>query len=596
MIWVMTVAILCGVILAPQAQAQNRVDDPRDQANRLAALIANLTAAIEQLGDPLETTIVEPEINIGTRVVTTSNLRVRDDANGTNMGIVPADTDGTVVGGPLNIDGYQWWKIVYVNGQTGWSAGNWLRKTTPPSVNIATGEVDVPVQNQPEEENTETSSPVASNTITIGSRIITTANLRVRNTAAGVAIGGVTIGSTGVITDGPVTGNGYNWWELNYDDGKSGWSAAPWLNVITEQTQEQTNRAQLNIQTSANSPENIDFELYELDESSEYEVFVFTIKEAGGVQATINEIGINVNAGSTAADDFIDELVLYNGSEKIASLSPRSNNPSFENLTLTIPANGDLEMALGAVFKGFEGYSLNGGVRVTFEAEVTEVKDTLGNNTEDIQITNSAFSANHPLQIQVTAVAEPTTSVEQPESTEPEPESESLTPVDNNETNIAPAPVSDDEAEAASESETRKDFKVRIDSVLQNNLTLPKASLNEAKNACLTHIKSASVSKVGCFWGNDLFRYSTTRTDVFTIEISDTIRDNLTMNGLTEGQALRLCASHVTRADSTSVNCYWGSKLIFRDGLVLGVATSNVTTGLSEVLESLKVMLDRLYR
>jgi PKD repeat protein len=38
---------------------------------------------------------------------------------------------GSILSGPINLDGYDWWKINYDIGVIGWSAGEWLEKTAP---------------------------------------------------------------------------------------------------------------------------------------------------------------------------------------------------------------------------------------------------------------------------------------------------------------------------------------------------------------------------------------------------------------------------------------------------------------------------------
>ena len=67
--------------------------------------------------------------------------------------------------------------------------------------------------------------------ITTGSRVVTTANLNVRSSASAGAtkLGTESIGSLGTVIGGPTTAGGYTWWQINYDNGISGWSISTYL-------------------------------------------------------------------------------------------------------------------------------------------------------------------------------------------------------------------------------------------------------------------------------------------------------------------------------------------------------------------------------
>jgi len=72
----------------------------------------------------------EGAFSVGDRVWTTSdiNLKVRDNP-GISSNVIDSvykGTLGTINDGPVNRDNYNWWKIDYDIGVTGWSAENWL--------------------------------------------------------------------------------------------------------------------------------------------------------------------------------------------------------------------------------------------------------------------------------------------------------------------------------------------------------------------------------------------------------------------------------------------------------------------------------------
>ena len=62
-----------------------------------------------------------------------------------------------------------------------------------------------------------------------------TSGLRVRNAPCGdTQIGGKFDGDQGIILDGPIYCNNYNWWEIRWSDGLQGWSAENWLRKVTQ--------------------------------------------------------------------------------------------------------------------------------------------------------------------------------------------------------------------------------------------------------------------------------------------------------------------------------------------------------------------------
>lgn len=58
---------------------------------------------------------------------------------------------------------------------------------------------------------------------------VNTNRLRVRFAPAGRLLGYHRRGDVGVIIDGPVFKNGYNWWKIDYSSYPDGWSAENWL-------------------------------------------------------------------------------------------------------------------------------------------------------------------------------------------------------------------------------------------------------------------------------------------------------------------------------------------------------------------------------
>ena len=73
--------------------------------------------------------------NVGDSVRSTGDLNVRGGPGlgYSVIGTMLKGTKGQVLSGPVYADSYAWWNINYDVGVTGWSAGNWLELTPPPS-------------------------------------------------------------------------------------------------------------------------------------------------------------------------------------------------------------------------------------------------------------------------------------------------------------------------------------------------------------------------------------------------------------------------------------------------------------------------------
>ncbi len=144
-----------------------------------------------------------------TAVVNAGPLNLRSGA-GTGYSVVEVLSEGTyveVLDGPYSANGYKWWEV-YVDGSknTGFVAGVFL-------------------------------SVVSSGPFSIGDTVyVTSDSLNVRSgpgTGYSV-IDVITYGTNGLIIDGPVTANGYVWYEIEYVGGTYvGWVASDFLGLVT---------------------------------------------------------------------------------------------------------------------------------------------------------------------------------------------------------------------------------------------------------------------------------------------------------------------------------------------------------------------------
>ena len=66
--------------------------------------------------------------SVGDTIVTNDGVRVRQSpsVSGDLVSLINAGTKGTIVEGPRTADAYDWYKVTYTGGVTGWSVGNYL--------------------------------------------------------------------------------------------------------------------------------------------------------------------------------------------------------------------------------------------------------------------------------------------------------------------------------------------------------------------------------------------------------------------------------------------------------------------------------------
>ena len=157
--------------------------------------------------------------SIGERVAVaaTQGLNVRSEP-GTSYQIIIAKAQGStgaITDGPTFQDGYWWWQVNFDDGTTGWSIDDYLVQAVQP--------------------NPEPVTPSYTGPISMGERVAVAAaatqGLNVRSvpgTSSQVIIVEAQ-GSTGTIKDGPTFQDSYWWWQVNFDDGTSGWCADNWL-------------------------------------------------------------------------------------------------------------------------------------------------------------------------------------------------------------------------------------------------------------------------------------------------------------------------------------------------------------------------------
>lgn len=67
----------------------------------------------------------------------------------------------------------------------------------------------------------------------IGVKVKTISAAPVRNPAGSTSVGNQPAGAQGTVTAGPVTANGFPWWNVQFDTGVSGWVGADNLSLLS---------------------------------------------------------------------------------------------------------------------------------------------------------------------------------------------------------------------------------------------------------------------------------------------------------------------------------------------------------------------------
>lgn len=136
-------------------------------------------------------------------IVATDFLNLRSDA-GLSASVEAVLANGealTILSGPLAADGYSWYSARTADGTTGWVAGEYLALATSGGGSYTGFDIgDTAVVDTPR------------------------LNFRAGPGLDYEAIEVITGGTSVVITDGPVSADGYHWYELELENGDTGWS------------------------------------------------------------------------------------------------------------------------------------------------------------------------------------------------------------------------------------------------------------------------------------------------------------------------------------------------------------------------------------
>lgn len=125
------------LVLPMKVHASDNSSALQAQIQQLLQQVYNLQVQLSTMQNSGITVFHSPLLAVNMRVQTTAPLSVRVGPGSSVLlvGTQQAYATGVIVEGPVDQNGYVWWKVAYHNGITGWSAGNWLQSTesVPPA-------------------------------------------------------------------------------------------------------------------------------------------------------------------------------------------------------------------------------------------------------------------------------------------------------------------------------------------------------------------------------------------------------------------------------------------------------------------------------
>ena len=156
------------------------------------------------------TTAAPGKFAVGDAIVATEAVNIRAGAGTSNPVVTFTNAGGTatVLGGPQMANGLRWWNIRTSGGQTGWS-----------------------IEDPWEKAGTTTTTTAAPPKFAVGDAIRVTEAVNFRS-AAGTSASVIAVlaaGTTGTVTGGPTSANGYVWWQFRTSGGTTGWAVQDWL-------------------------------------------------------------------------------------------------------------------------------------------------------------------------------------------------------------------------------------------------------------------------------------------------------------------------------------------------------------------------------
>lgn len=283
------------------------------------------------------------KFNIGDRIRTTDrlNVRIKGDLRAIKIGHQERSANGTIIGGPIKMGDHTWWEIDFDSGRDGFAAERWMEE----------------IENRP-------APPPGA--FLIGDRVRTTVNLsvRLRGSRKSERIDIQLKGRTGTIIGGPVHifGEDMTWWQIDYDQGRDGWSAAEFMEKIAPSGggggTGTTTASTLSITLDPSSPAS----RLVLGGSTDQTLAVLNVS-ATGETMKLERLGFYFVPTAASTSDLV-KLTLWDGATKVGEASfagTATRTTAILAQDVVVPANGakllSVKANLAAVGTGQLGVS-----------------------------------------------------------------------------------------------------------------------------------------------------------------------------------------------------------------------------------------------
>ncbi len=173
--------------------------------------------------------IATPRFMTGDMIRTTSAVNVREYStvqDGQFLGVQKVGAQGTIIGGPLTVNGFTRWNIDFTTGVDGWVVSNYIvevSQTVPTPTPVPPISLPIPGVPVP---------PIATPRFMTGDMIRTTSAVNVREYSTvqdGQFLGVQKVGAQGTIIGGPLTVNGFTRWNIDFTTGVDGWVVSNYM-------------------------------------------------------------------------------------------------------------------------------------------------------------------------------------------------------------------------------------------------------------------------------------------------------------------------------------------------------------------------------
>lgn len=139
-------------------------------------------------------------------------------------------TRGTVLQGPIRVDGHPWYQISTATYGTGWASGTYLRLVS------ASGVTPTPTRTPQPPTPKPTQTPIPSGAFPIGSTVeVIDPNLYLRSapSLSSAVYARMALGTRGTVLAGPRVADGHPWYQIRTTAYGTGWASGKFLRLVT---------------------------------------------------------------------------------------------------------------------------------------------------------------------------------------------------------------------------------------------------------------------------------------------------------------------------------------------------------------------------